>query len=1036
MKSFFKFFAERHLLINALTLMILLLGLYTLFEINLEEFPNAATNTVMVSAKYTSASPRDVELEVTNEIEDALNKVTGIKTINSTSAENTCNIVIEIDEDEDADEVYNEIIDAVNGVDNLPDDADEPTIRRLDPKSKTILWLGFTSTQLDYRELRQYVHGFESEVLDLPGVASVSLTGYLDREVRIEVSPDMMEKFGISMTQVMQAIANRNIRSSGGSLESYIDQKNVITLAKFQNPLDVGDVIVKSHANGAQVKIKDIATVTDGFEKASTIQRFNGRPSIGLRVTKKASADIINTVNHVKQLMSKKQASMPEGMVDIIITEDDSAGVKDKFDIVKSNGLMGLILVFVVLMLFLNFGTSFWVAMGIPISLLGTMIFLPLFDLELDSLTMAAMILVIGLIVDDAIVVAENIYQHRERGASPLDAAVNGLMEVALPVVTTVATTVLAFLPMLFIKGMIGKFIFVVPLTVILALGFSLIESFLILPNHILPSLSKGEKVTGRRWFEPIRRQFKQLLLRAMIYRYMWIFAATLVLAALLIHAGGMEFKLFDRGDNIENLAITMEMPIGTSLEATAAKMLEVEKILASLPDTEIASYSSTAGSGGHRSVVSGHLGTFTVYLPPASELSRPINAIVSDLRKQMALVEGTKRLALGMQVKGPPTGEAVEVMIKGADQESRDAVASEILTFLKTIDGVYELDRDDKAGKDEINIILDYPLLSRYGLTAAEVSLAVRTAYDGQTVTTTRYADEDVDFRVILERNYRQNLEYLKKLKVANSQGELINLGEVASFDVRPALYAIYHEDGDAAVTITGDIDENKITALGVKEGMEQEFDFKKMQHYPGVRIDIGGEAADSQQAIHDILVSFAFAAIGIYFLLMLLFNSFTQPVVVLLTIPFGLGGVILSFLIHGIDQVSLFAGIGAIGLVGVVVNDALVMVSHINGLLKEKPDTQKLELIAEGAANRLRPVILTTVTTVIGLIPLIYGIGGNDSTMSPMAMSLGYGLLFSCPVILLLLPCFYMVREDTKQIMDRVKTRVKRLTNRMTNG
>ena len=1024
MKSLFQFFTERHLLVNSITVMILLLGIYTVFKINLEEFPNAETNMVMVNTSYKGASPADVELEVTNEIEDALNEVTGIKTMSSTSAENSSVIRIEIDEDEDADQVYNDIVDAVNGVNDLPDDADDPVINQMNPKMKSILWLGFTSEKMDYRELRNYVHTFENKVIDLPGVASVSLSGYLDREIRIEVSPDQMEKYGVSMTEVMQAIEKRNIRSSGGTLESYTDQKNVITLAKFQDPMEVEDVIVESYDNGAVVRIKDIATVTDGFEEASTIHRFNSETTIALRVTKKASADIIDTANGVKTLMEKEQEGMPEGMMDIMVTEDDSTGVEDKFNIVKSNGLMGLVLVFLVLVLFLNIGTSFWVAMGIPISLMGTMIFLPYFDLELDSLTMAAMVLVIGLIVDDAIVVAENIYQHRERGTSPLKAAVNGLYEVALPVVTTVLTTVLAFVPMLFIQGMIGKFIFVIPLTVILALSFSLIESLLILPSHVLPSLSKGKsKITGRKWFEPVRRHFRKIIYRVMEYRYVCIFAALIILGGLFYFAGNtMKFKLMDRGSNIENLSITLEMPIGTSLEATSEKMTEVEKILKSFPKTEISSYSATAGSGGHRSVQSGHLGTFTVYLPPSSEMTRSAYDIMNDLRSQLAEVQGTKRLALGMQVKGPPTGEAVEIMVKGADNDTRGVLVTEIMAFLEQVDGVYELDRDDKAGKDEINIILDYPMLARYGLTASDVSQTVRTAYDGQAATSTRYGDEDVDFRVILERNYRENMEYLEKLKVANNKGELINLGEVAEFVVQPALYAIYHEDGESAITVTGDVDETVITALEVMEKVQQEFNFTKMRDYPGIRIDIGGEAADSQQAMHDILVSFAMAAIGIYFLLMLLFNSFTQPVIVLLTIPFGMGGVILGFILHGVVQTSLFAGIGAIGLVGVVVNDALVMVSHINGLLKENNDVSKRKLIADGAANRLRPVILTTVTTVVGLMPLIYGIGGEDAMMGPMAMALGYGLLFASPVTLILLPCFYMVREDFMHITGAV--------------
>jgi len=451
MKSFFEFFIRRHLFVNALTLLIIMLGIYTAVYINLEEFPNAETGWLRVRTTYPGSSPADVELEVTNKIEDALKSIVGIKSMSSTSSENRSNITISIDEDEDNEKVYNDIVDAVNGVGDLPDDVDTPSVNQFNPKMKPIFWIGFTSTQLNYRELRTYVHDFEKKTMDLPGVAQVSLSGYRDREIRIEVSPDLLEKHTISMNDIIRAMADRNIRSSGGSLESYTDQKNVITLAKFEDPMEVGDVIIRSDSKGAVLQIKHVATIYNDFEKANSIHRFNGLPSITLRVTKSPSADIINTANAIKSLIKKEKALLPPETIDFIVTQDDSINVLNKFTIVKWNGIMGLVLVFIILATFLNMGTSFWVAMGIPISLLGTLIFLPFFDLELDSLTMAAMVLVLGIVVDDAIIVAENIYQHRERGSSPLSAASAGLNEVALPVLTTVATTIIAFIPMLFI---------------------------------------------------------------------------------------------------------------------------------------------------------------------------------------------------------------------------------------------------------------------------------------------------------------------------------------------------------------------------------------------------------------------------------------------------------------------------------------------------------------------------------------------------------------------------------------------------------
>jgi multidrug efflux pump subunit AcrB len=360
--------------------------------------------------------------------------------------------------------------------------------------------------------------------------------------------------------------------------------------------------------------------------------------------------------------------------------------------------------------------------------------------------------------------------------------------------------------------------------------------------------------------------------------------------------------------------------------------------------------------------------------------------------------------------------------MVKGGNKDTRITAVEDVMSFLDGINGVSGLERDDKAGKEELILRPNFALLARYGLSVSDIAQTVRTLYDGQVATTTRYGDEDVDFRVMLQKDDRLRSEYFQQVKITNRQGESINLAEVVNFEPRTGLLAIYHEDGEPTITITGDVDEESITPLEVMGIVEEHFDFQKMREYPGVRLDIGGEAADSRQAMIDIGVSFGLAAVGIYFLLMLLFESVTQPFIVLITIPFGVVGVVLAFMLHGITQASFFAGIGLVGLAGVVVNDALVMVAHLNHLKRQYKGRDMTAIIAEGAANRLRPVILTTVTTVAGLLPLTYGIGGADEMMAPMAMALGYGLLFATPITLILLPCLYLIRDDIGLLLSQL--------------
>ncbi len=1037
MKSLFTFFTERHLLANTLTVMILLLGFSSLMQLNREEIPSIDIGTVTINTAYPGAAPEDVEENVTNKLEDALTGIVGLKTLVSSSAENLSAITVEIDEDADQDDVLDDIEAAVAAVDDLPDDAKTPRITELKSSMKSILEVGVSSDTLSYADLRAYANEFEKRLLEVPGVAKVEATGYRDREIRIEVSPDKLVKYGLSMNDILSAIQVRNLRMTGGSLESYTSQKNVVTLAQFEEPQEVGDVIVKSSASGAMVYVKDVATVYDDFEEETVISRINSKPTISFDVIKNSSADIIRTVEAVKAMIAEEQAAMPEQGIDFLYTADESTGIRDKFAIVQSNGVTGLVLVLVVLAAFLNLHSSFWVAMCIPVSLLGVFMLMPWFDVELDSLTMSAMVIVLGMIVDDAIVIAENIFQRREKGEGPLEAAVNGLYEVALPVFTTIATTWLAFLPMFFIKGIMGKLMYVVPTTIILALGMSMVESYLILPAHLLPSLRKGNgSGFGRTWFRPIRDGFERLMRGLLQFRYAWLVLAILIfVGALVFAATSMKFVLTPQDGTIESINVTLEMPIGTSLEATSDKVREIEAAAAAMPQEEIESVVAKIGvmQQGMFRVAGPHLAMLTIDLASQSQLHRPGTEILAELRAHTANLQNIDTLTFEVSTMGPPTGSPIEFLVKGADDGVRQRAANDIVTFLRGLDGVSDIERDDKSGKDEIAIIVDYARLTRYGLTVSDVAQTVRTAYDGEVATTTRYGDENVDFRVILQQDYRQDLDSLKQLKVVNQQGDLINLEEVAALEMRPGVYAVYHDDGDRAITITGAIDDRVTTSLDVMEAVETEFTAERLRDYPGIRFETGGEAQETMKAMGDLLVSFAIAALGIYCLLMLLFNSLTQPLMVILAIPFGLAGIIIAFALHGMVQVSFFAAIGVIGMAGVVVNDALVLVSHLNDLKRDKRrDETMIDLIASGTANRLRPVFLTTFTTVAGLLPLAYGLGGYDAMMSPMAMALGYGLLFAVPITLVLLPCLYMIGYDIERALTSALTKAKALGKR----
>ena len=1017
---FFRFFAERHLLAYIITLLAILLGLSSLLTIKRDAFPSVEFGELLVTTTYPGASPEDVELSVTNKIEKELKEVTGIKRYLSWSMENLSSIHIVVDPDvEDEDKVVRDIREAVSRVTDLPAEVTEsPLVTELSTQSFPMIEVGLAG-DLPYGELREVARLFEKKLENVTGVARVERYGYQAREVQIEVNPDSLEEKEVSLVEVVRAIQMRNIRATGGAFESYTSEKNIVTLAQFRDPRAVGDVIVRTTFDGPSVKVRDLALINDGFEEAAVLSRVNGEKAISFVAFKSETADIIRTVDAIREMVAQERALLPDG-VRVMISNDESKYVKDRLAIVRNNGVIGLALVMLVLALFLNVRIAFWVALGIPVAILGTIFMLPMFGSFLDSITMTAMVLVLGIIVDDAIIISESIYRQHERGLSPVDAAVAGVHDVFKPVLTTIFTTFIAFAPMFFMPGMLGKFVYVIPLVVTLALVISLVESTLALPAHIAAGMKpNGRPSWKQRVADKVRQGYETLLNRLLRWRYLLVVVFFSVLAGAMTYAVKyMDFVLFP-SSTAERFMVLIETPVGSSLQATSDKAREVENIVSSLERGELASFVTRIGTFGDigSSERENNAAVF-VSLTPYAERERTADEIVETLRQQTDQLTGVDRIFYVIDSGGPPVGRPIMVRVVGADDAMRRRLADDIYAFLQTLPGTKDIDRGDKAGKAQVEIKFNYDKLARVGITVADVARNVRIAYDGEVVTSVRYGDEDVDFRVIFSEQVRKSPASLAQLSLPNRNGYLTPLGEVADFVSAPGPSTFHHYKGDRAITLSGDVDQAVTTPLLVSQQLLARFDVE--HDYPGMRLEIGGEAEESQQSLNDLFVILGIAAVGIYFLLILLFNSIWQPLLVMMAIPFGMIGVIIGFSVH--DEALGFLGmIGVIGLAGVVVNDSLVLVAHVNELRKRHPAQSLRQLVAQGTANRLRAVVLTTVSTVAGLLPLAYGIGGTDPYMGPMALALGWGLLFATPLTLLLIPSLYLVGEDVRRLFRR---------------
>ncbi len=889
-----------------------------------------------------------------------------------------------------------------------------------------------------YVLLRRLAKYLEKGLEDIEGVSNVEKTGFLAREIKIEVSSEAMDEYQLPMRDIAAAIQMRNVRASGGSIESYTSAQSIVTLAEFQDSREVGDVIVRSAFDGPRIKIKDLAIVEDGFEPEKTRFRMNGQSVISFTIFKKGSADIIRVIDAVKAYVDEQREFLPPD-VEIMYSADQSRFVRDRLSVLSTNGLIGLTLVIIVLFIFLNFRTAFWVAMGIPLTLMGVLFIGPLFGVHIDILTLMAVILVIGLVVDDAIVLAESIYQRMETGSSPHDAAVEGTYRVIRPVFATILTTILAFSPFFFMSGMLGKFVFAIPLVIILALTVSFLEALLILPAHISAGKHKrlhkqrgaegdaGSDIVpkSRSWFEPVKAWFQRFIVVVLRFRYVVIVVFIgLLIGAILYAARYMQFILFP-GDTADEFYMIVELPIGASLDATTDQITQIEAMLDRLPDGELDSYWWLVGSQGGigLGIAPGEsenwaLGAIT--LTPFSKRERSAESIVDEIRAQTDTMKNLETVHFMLGGGGPPVGRPIELRIVGSNDDLRTSLADSIAAMLGTIPEVTDIKRDDKLGKDQVEIDLDHDRLSELGLTVADVAQNVRLAYDGQIVTSVRYGDEDVGFRVILEEDARRSPDLLGKLKIPNRQGRLISLAEVAAFRPTTGTASFYHYDGERAITVTADLVENaQITPLQAIEQVIAHFDIPS--YWPGIRLMVGGEAEETQKSMVSLAKALGMAALGIYLILVLLFSSVIQPVLVMFAIPFGLIGVIGAFAMHA-QPLGFMAMLGVIGMMGVVVNDSLILVNFINVHRSESPKKKYIRIIAEGTASRFRPILLTSITTVAGLLPTAYGFGGFDPFIAPMALALGYGILFATPLTLLLLPSLYMVQHDVGKLIRRI--------------
>jgi len=1026
MTRIFKWFIEHPKLVNLVLILVVIMGSLSFMNLKRNSIPNVDFKMMFITTIYPGAAPEDVEINVTIPLEEEIQKVANIKEMASYSVENFSTIFVEIDDAaKDVETVKRDIYKAVDRVANLPQEIkSKPLVTELKTEIFPVFEVAISgNSNITELDLRERARTLEKKIQLLPGVGGTSKIGYRKREMHIEVDPIRAADNYVSLSEVMGAIKATNIRLSGGTVQSLATKKKIITLNQFENLMDVKNVIIRSVFSGERLLVSDIARTNDSFEDETKVIKANGVPCINIVVDKKANADAVRVAERVANLLKEYNKDLPPG-IQAQIVKDYSIYVKSMLQTVISNALVGFFLVILCLMIFLDRRVAFWTAIGIPFSILVAFYFMPVYDISITNQSLLAFIIVLGMLVDDAIVVAEHIFSYREKGLSPIEASLKGVSEIFWPVLATVTTTIAAFLPILLMGGIWGDFIRAIPIVITIVLLASLFESVFILPSHLAHiTLKKKEKPKLLQFLERI---YRKNLLRVLKRKYVVVGAFILIfIFSVTVLLPILGFQLMPTSD-ADVLMIKLETPKGTPLRETEKRVNVIEKILIeTIPEDVLVSYVTTLGEKGTDmwDSVSGisqdHWARININLSPAQE--RKISSFhIKEMLEQKfeKCKDRDKFVDLGVvtQAGGPPTGRPVDVSFIGNNDAVRTKLGDAFYDFISKNPNVSDIFRGDEKGLTELNIILDHNLMSELGISAAEVAGVVRAAISGNVVTSIRKDGEEVDFRVMLDEKYRNDPKFIRNLTLPNRMGKLIKLGSFISFEEKASPLGISHQEGDRVLRISAELDKKKQNP-GEYVGVIREKFEPMVAQYPDMRMAIGGEEEFAQESLRNFFNAMILALIVIYLILVVLFNSFTEPFIVLMAIPFGLVGVIFAFLIHR-EPMSFLGLIGILGLGGVVVNNSLVMLKFLNKKQTEvctNGERLTIDNIADAATLRFRPIVLTTITTVVGLLPSLYGLfGGRVDFLFPLLLALSWGLVFSAFITLFLIPSFYIIERN----------------------
>ena len=1041
-------FAANHVAANILMLFILVAGALSLMNVVVETFPEFDTDRIIIRVPYRGASPAEAEEGVCIRVEEAIASIEGIKRIRSTAQENLGVVTVELEEDADDRKVLDDVKAAVDRIETFPLETEKPVVAEAETRRRviTIVLAGDASE----KTLKALAERVRDELTAKEGISQVEISGVRNYEISIEVSEEALRRYGLSFQQVSNAVAMSSLDLPGGAVKTSGGEILLRTKGQMYRGSEFEDIVVLTRPDGTRVQLADVATVVDGFEDTSTATRFDGNRGVQIQVFRVGDEGALQIADTTKSYVDDLEADLPAG-VSADTWDDDSIILRQRIGLLLRNARLGLMLVFLCLTLFLNLRLAFWTTMGIPISFLGGLWLVPHFDVTINMISLFAFIIVLGIVVDDAIVVGENIYEYLQKGMKPLDAAIRGVREMAIPVTFAIITSVAAFAPLLFVAGNMGKVMRNIPIVVISVLLMSLVEALLILPAHlsgegwrshrfIRPVVEGIESVQDRVqvWLQKfIDGPYKKSLEFAIEWRYLTVAGALvcLLLVGALIGGGYVKFSFMPKVD-ADNMVAFLTMPQGTPAEQTAKVLERVEAAALKVareydegqPDgapsvlqhmaTTIGTQPRAAGGGPMAQQATGgdssHIGEVNVELLGAEDREVSSALLLSKWRDLVGEVPGA--VSLTFQANIFSAGDAVSVQLAHRDFVTLLGAVERLQGVIAEYPGTKDVADSFLPGKKELKLTLT-PEGRAVGLTLSDLARQVRAGFYGQEVQRVQRGRDDVRVMVRYPEAERKSMGDIERMRVRLPDGSEVPFATVANIEEGRGYAVIDRADRRRVVTVSADVDETVANANEINADLRAEVLPTLAREYPGLTYDFEGEQREQRDAMGSMARNFIVAQIAIFAILAIPFRSYVQPAIIMSAIPFGLIGAALGHLIMGLN-LTLLSVMGMIALTGVVVNDSLILIDLINRLRKEGTPVDKA--IREAGMRRFRPIMLTTATTFLGLSPMIFETSMQAKFLIPMAVSLGYGIVFATAITLILVPALYRILEDFTAMLE----------------